>query len=200
MYGFSVAPSTVQDICPTGPQRNSQPFQLRFEVQQLILGPEVLQRFAAAGRNTLWLGSIPPSPRRSVREANRTVRCWTTIPSVDVSGPKNGDPLTRASDYLDVVAFMNRMLKPDPKFQTTLAIHKNHCRCMSQSTELLKNPEDAPHVPSRETVGAILNRLNYPDSSGIERPIPKKDSSETDAGSSRMSKKDAKRRSKTINA
>jgi len=47
----------------------------------------------------------------------------------------------------------------DPKFQTTLA----YTRITAQAvrTELLKNPKLAPHVPARETIGAILNRLNY---------------------------------------
>jgi len=84
----------------------------------------------------------------------------------------------------------------DPKFQTTLAYTR--ITAAAVRTELLKDPELAPHVPSRETVGAMLNRLNY-----RIRPVRKTDPQKRSpkrTPSSRMSKKDAKLRFKTINA
>jgi hypothetical protein len=84
----------------------------------------------------------------------------------------------------------------DPKFQTTLAYTR--ITAAAVRTELLKDPELAPHVPSRETVGAILNRLNY-----RIRPVQKTDPEKRFrklTPFSRMSMKDAKQLSKTINA
>jgi len=84
----------------------------------------------------------------------------------------------------------------DPKFQTTLAYTR--ITAAAVRAELLKNPELALHVPSRETVGVILNRLNY-----RIRPVRKTDPEKRflkPTRSSRMSKSDVKRPSKTISA
>jgi hypothetical protein len=84
----------------------------------------------------------------------------------------------------------------DPKFQTTLAYTR--ITAAAVRAKLLQNPELAPHVPSRETVGAILNRLNY-----RIRPVQKTDPEKRflkPTRSSRMSKSDVKRPSKTISA
>ena len=83
----------------------------------------------------------------------------------------------------------------DPKFQTTLAYTR--ITAAAVRTELLKDPDLAPHVPTRETVGAILNRLNY-----RIRPVRKTDPEKRSprlTPSSRMSKRDEKPRSRTIN-
>ena len=47
----------------------------------------------------------------------------------------------------------------DPKFQTTLAYTRVTAAAVRE--ELLKDSELAPHVPSRETIGAMLNRMEY---------------------------------------
>jgi transposase len=58
---------------------------------------------------------------------------------------------------------IKRIVEPhaqaDPKFQTTLAFTRITARAVRN--ELLKDEELKPVVPSRQTVGEILNRLGY---------------------------------------
>jgi hypothetical protein len=58
---------------------------------------------------------------------------------------------------------IERIVEPraqaDPKFQTPLAFTRMTAR--SVRDELLKNNELNPVVPSRQTIGEILNRLGY---------------------------------------
>ncbi len=58
---------------------------------------------------------------------------------------------------------IKRIVEPcaqaDPKFQTPLAFTRMTARTVRN--ELLKNAELNPIVPSRQTIGEILNRLGY---------------------------------------
>lgn len=67
-----------------------------------------------------------------------------------------------------IVKLAEPQAQADPKFQTTLAYTRVTATAVRH--ELLKDPKLAPHVPCRETVGAILNRLNY-----RIRPVKKTD-------------------------
>ena len=58
-----------------------------------------------------------------------------------------------------IIELAESQAQADPKFQTTLAYTRITAEAVRK--ELLKDPELAPHVPSRETIGAILNRLDY---------------------------------------
>ena len=62
-----------------------------------------------------------------------------------------------------LVSEIQRLVEPeaqaDPKFQTTLAFTRITAKAVRN--ELLQNAELAPVVPSRQTVGEILNRLGY---------------------------------------
>ena len=84
----------------------------------------------------------------------------------------------------------------DPKFQTTLAYTRVTAEAVR--TELLKDPKLAEHVPCRETVGVILNRMNY-----RIRPVKKTDPEKRfprPTPSSLTFNRDAKQPSTTINA
>jgi len=58
---------------------------------------------------------------------------------------------------------IERLVEPqaqaDPKFQTPLAYTRITARAVR--TELLKNPEFQAQIPTRQTIGEILNRLGY---------------------------------------
>lgn len=62
-----------------------------------------------------------------------------------------------------LVEEIERIVEPhvqaDPKFQTPLAFTRITARAVRD--ELLKNDELNPVIPSRQTVGEILNRLGY---------------------------------------
>lgn len=58
-----------------------------------------------------------------------------------------------------IVALAETQAQADPKFQTTLAYTRVTAAAVRE--ELLKDPKLAEHVPCRETIGAILNRLDY---------------------------------------
>lgn len=62
-----------------------------------------------------------------------------------------------------LVEEIERIVEPhaqaDPKFQTPLAFTRITARAVRD--ELLKNDELNPVIPSRQTIGEILNRLGY---------------------------------------
>jgi hypothetical protein len=63
----------------------------------------------------------------------------------------------------EVAQEIKRLVEPkaqaDPKFQTPFAYTRITARAVRQ--ELLKSPELQDHIPTRQTVGEILNRLGY---------------------------------------
>lgn len=62
-----------------------------------------------------------------------------------------------------IAAEIQRIVEPqaqaDPKFQTTLAYTRITARAVRE--QLLQDPQLADHVPTRQTIGVILNRLGY---------------------------------------
>jgi hypothetical protein len=62
-----------------------------------------------------------------------------------------------------IVAAIRRLVEPqaqiDPTFESPLAFTRVTAQAVRD--ELLKDPALAPHVPCRQTVGNILNRLDY---------------------------------------
>ena len=59
----------------------------------------------------------------------------------------------------DICDFVEPHSQADPKFQTPLAFTRMTAQTVRN--ELLKNKELNPVVPSRQTIGEILNRLGY---------------------------------------
>lgn len=95
-----------------------------------------------------------------------------------------------------IVKLAEPTAQADPKFQTTLAYTR--VTAAAVRAELLKDPKLAQHVPCRETVGAILNRLNY-----RIRPVKKTDPEKRfprPTRSSPTSKSGVKQPAKTTNA
>lgn len=95
-----------------------------------------------------------------------------------------------------IVALAESQAQADPKFQTTLAYTR--ITASAVRAELLKDPDLAPLVPCRETIGEILNRLDY-----RIRPVRKTDPQKRflkQTQSLPTSKSDEKQRSTTTSA
>ena len=95
-----------------------------------------------------------------------------------------------------IVKLAEPTAQADPKFQTTLTYTRVTADAVR--TKLLKDPKLAGCVPCRETVGVILNRMNY-----RIRPVKKTDTekkSPKPTPSSPTSKSDSRQPSTTINA
>lgn len=58
-----------------------------------------------------------------------------------------------------IIVLAESQAQADPKFQTTMAYTR--ITPSAVRAELLKDSKLASHVPCRETIGGILNRLNY---------------------------------------
>jgi len=59
----------------------------------------------------------------------------------------------------EIERIVDPQAQADPKFQTSLAFTRITAKAVRK--ELLKNDELKADVPSRQTIGAILNRLGY---------------------------------------
>lgn len=95
-----------------------------------------------------------------------------------------------------IIAIAEPQSQADPKFQTTLAYTRITAAAVRKA--LLDDPELAPDVPSRETVGAILNRLNFR-IRAVKKTDPEK-RFQKPMQSSQTSKRDAERQSKMTSA
>jgi hypothetical protein len=58
-----------------------------------------------------------------------------------------------------IIVLAESQAQADPKFQTTMAYTRFTASAVR--AELLKDSKLASHVSCRETIGGILNRLNY---------------------------------------
>ena len=90
-----------------------------------------------------------------IRELQTGIRC---VDNFAARGRKKAEVKTPA-----LKAAIEELAEPhsqaDPKFQTPLAFTRITARAVRE--ELLKRPELAGAVPSRQVVGEILNRLGY---------------------------------------
>ena len=181
-----LSPSSVQDIRLAARQLTGfkrREFQAEMALKYCNGSPRLAETRFGWDRNTVT---------KALGEKRTGVRC---LDNYSQRGRKRTEELNPRIEQA-IIQLAEPHAQADPKFQTTLAYTR--ITAAAVRTELLKDPELAPHVPSRETVGAILNRLNY-----RIRPVQKTDPEKRFrklTPSSRMSKKDAKQRSKTINA
>ena len=93
--------------------------------------------------------------RTGLGELRTGIRC---LDSYHLTGRKKTEELCPA-----IEAHTRRLVEPhsqaDPKFQTTLAFTRVTARAVR--TALRTQPEVKDFVPSRQTVGRVLNRLGY---------------------------------------
>lgn len=129
---------------------------------------------------------------KGLGEKRTGIRCWDNYSQ---RGRKRTEEL-HPEIQTAVVKLAEPQAQADPKFQTTLTYTR--VTAAAVRSELLKDPKLAEHVPCRETVGAILNRLNY-----RIRPVKKTDPEKRfpkRTPSSPTSKSAAKQPSATMNA
>lgn len=181
-----LSPSSVQDIRLaakklTGFKRRE--FQADMALKYCNGSPRLAETRFGWDRNTVT---------KALGEKRTGIRC---LDNYSQRGRKRTEELHPQIEQA-IIELAEPDAQADPKFQTTLAYTR--ITAAAVRAELLKNSELAPHVPSRETVGAILNRLNY-----RIRPVRKTDPEKRflkPTRFSRMSKSDVKRPSKTISA
>ena len=181
-----LSPSSVQDIRLaakklTGFKRRE--FQAEMALKYCNGSPRLAETRFGWDRTTV---------SKALGEKRTGIRC---LDNYSQRGRKRTEELNPQIEQA-IIELAEPHAQADPKFQTTLAYTR--ITAAAVRAKLLQNPELAPHVPSRETVGAILNRLNY-----RIRPVQKTDPEKRflkPTRSSRMSKSDVKRPSKTIRA
>ena len=178
--------SAVQDIRLaakklTGFKRRE--FQAEMAIKYCNSSPRLAETRFGWDRNTV---------AKALGEKRTGIRC---LDNYSQRGRKRTEELNPEIQQA-IVELAEPHAQADPKFQTTLAYTR--VTATAVRTELLKDPKLARHVPSRETVGAILNRLNY-----RIRPVKKTDPEKRflkPMRSSPMSNCDAKQPPRTINA
>ena len=156
------------------------PFGLREETMLSVVAPEVIENFKSAARRLtgyrrrqfqaeIALQYCDGSARKAeqvfgwyrrtvetgIRELQTGIRC---VDNFAARGRKKAEVKTPA-----LKAAIEELAEPhsqaDPKFQTPLAFTRITARAVRE--ELLKRPELAGAVPSRQVVGEILNGLGY---------------------------------------
>lgn len=181
-----LSPSSVQDIRLaakklTGFKRRE--FQAEMSLKYCHGSPRLAETRFGWDRTTVG---------KALGEKRTGIRC---LDNYSQRGRKRTEELNPQIEQA-IIELAEPHAQADPKFQTTFAYTR--ITAAAVRAELLKNPELAPDVPSRETVGAMMNRLNY-----RIRPVQKTDPEKRflkPTRSSRMSKSDVKRPSKTIRA
>ena len=95
------------------------------------------------------------SVRTGLHEHRTGIRC---VERFQERGRKRTEDVAPA-----IVAAIRRLVEPqaqiDPTFESPLAFTRVTAQAVRD--ELLKDPALTPHVPCRQTVGNILNRLDY---------------------------------------
>jgi len=181
-----LSPSSVQDIRLAAKKLTSfkrREFQAEMALKYCHGSPRLAETRFGWDRTTV---------NKALGERRTGIRC---LDNYSQRGRKRVEELNPQMKQA-IIELAEPHAQADPKFQTTFAYTR--ITAAAVRAELLKNPELAPYVPSRETVGVILNRLNY-----RIRPVQKTDPEKRflkPTRSSRMSKNDAKRPSKTISA
>ena len=109
----------------------------------------------SARRAERWFGWGRDAVRTGLNEKRTGIRC---VDNVATRGRKRTEEKSP-----ELVEEIERIVEPhaqaDPKFQTPLAFTRVSARTVRD--ELLKNDELNPVIPSRQTIGDILNRLGY---------------------------------------
>jgi hypothetical protein len=102
-----------------------------------------------------WFGWGREAVRTGLHEKRTGIRCLDNFAARGRKKAEEKSPL--------LVEEIERIVEPytqaDPKFQTPLAFTRITARTVRE--ELFKNDELNPVIPSRQTIGEILNRLGY---------------------------------------
>ncbi len=181
-----LSPSTVQDIRLAAKKLTSfkrREFQAEMAVKYCNSSARLAETRFGWDRTTV---------AKALGEKRTGIRC---MDNYSQRGRKRTEEVTPEIKQA-IVKLAEPLAQADPKFQTTLAYTR--VTAAAVRAELLKDPQLAEHVPCRETVGAILNRLNYRIRT-VKKTDPEKRSPRP-TRSSPTSKSDAKRPPATINA
>ena len=144
-----LSPSALQDIRLaakklTGFERRE--FQAEMALKYCNGSPRLSETRFGWDRNTV---------AKALGEKRTGVRC---LDNYSQRGRKRTEELNPEIKKA-IVKLADPQAQADPKFQTTLAYTRVTATAMRE--QLLKDPKLAKDVPCRETVGVILNRLNY---------------------------------------
>jgi len=121
-------------------------FQAEMAVKYCDSSPRVAEKVFGWARDSVQTG---------LHEHRTGIRC---VERFHERGRKRTEDVAPA-----IVAAIRRLVEPqaqiDPTFESPLAFTRVTAQAVRD--ELLKDPALTPHVPCRQTVGNILNRLDY---------------------------------------